>query len=66
MHTHTHTHNRFTALLEYVWDHPGEQVPERYNQAGLNQSGFTGARDSEWQWHLLGCTSVDIGVSANL
>jgi len=25
----THTHNRFTALLEYVWDHPGEQVPER-------------------------------------
>jgi len=24
-----HTHNRFTALLEYVWDHPGEQVPER-------------------------------------
>ena len=28
-HTHTHTPNRFTALLEYVWDHPGEQVPER-------------------------------------
>jgi len=25
----THTHNRFTALLEYVWDHSGEQVPER-------------------------------------
>ena len=24
----THTH-RFTALLEYVRDHPGEQVPER-------------------------------------
>jgi len=24
-----HTNNRFTALLEYVWDHPGEQVPER-------------------------------------
>jgi len=24
-----HTHNRFTALLEYVRDHPGEQVPER-------------------------------------
>jgi len=23
------THNRFTALLEYVWDHPGKQVPER-------------------------------------
>ena len=27
--THTHTHNRFTALLEYVRDHSGEQVPER-------------------------------------
>jgi len=27
--THTHTHNRFTALLEYVWDQPDEQVPER-------------------------------------
>ena len=26
---HTYTHNRFTALLEYVRDHPGEQVPER-------------------------------------
>jgi len=25
--THT-THNRFTALLELVRDHPGEQVPE--------------------------------------
>ena len=30
----THTHNRFTALLEFVWDHPGEQVPERLNQEG--------------------------------
>jgi len=27
--THTHTHNCFTALLEYVRDNPGEQVPER-------------------------------------
>jgi len=25
----THTHNRFTALLEFVRDYPGEQVPER-------------------------------------
>jgi len=23
------THNHFTALLEYVRDHPGEQEPER-------------------------------------
>jgi len=30
----THTHNCFTALLEYVRDHPGEQVPERKNQEG--------------------------------
>jgi len=34
MQTHTHTHNHFTALLEYVRDHPGEQVPERSNQEG--------------------------------
>jgi len=27
--THTHTHNRFTALLEYDREHPGEQGPER-------------------------------------
>jgi len=26
---HTHTHNRFTAGLEYVRLHPGQQVPER-------------------------------------
>ena len=25
----THTHNRFTALLESVRDYPGEQAPER-------------------------------------
>jgi len=26
---------------------------------GKNQSGFTGARDSEWQWHQLGiCKSA--------
>jgi len=24
-----HTHNRFTAFLEFVRDHPLEQVPER-------------------------------------
>jgi len=29
-----HTHNHFTAVLEYVRDHPGEQVPERQNQEG--------------------------------
>jgi len=25
----THTHNHFTALLGFVQDHPGEQLPER-------------------------------------
>jgi len=48
--------NHFKALLDLVWDYPGEPVPER-----SYQSGFTAARDSEWQWHLLGymqiCTS---------
>jgi len=29
LHTYTHTHNRFTAGLEYVRVHPGKQVPER-------------------------------------
>ena len=29
MQANTHTHNRFTALMKYVRDHPGEQVPER-------------------------------------
>jgi len=42
--------------MAIIWDYPGEPVPERQNQ-----SGFTGARDSEWQWHQLGymeiCTS---------
>jgi len=26
---HIHKHNRFSALLEYFRDHPGEQVPEK-------------------------------------
>jgi len=25
----THTHSHFTALLDFVWDYPGELVPER-------------------------------------
>jgi len=28
-HTHTHLHNHFTALLDFVWDYPGEPAPER-------------------------------------
>ena len=26
--THMHTHNHFTALLDFVWDYPGELEPE--------------------------------------
>jgi len=33
--THTHTYNHFTALLEYVRDHLGEQVPERVKPGRL-------------------------------
>jgi len=43
------THNRFMALLDFVQDYPGEPAPER-----SNQSGFTGAIASKWQWHQLG------------
>jgi len=55
--THAHTHNHFMALLDFVWDYLDEPAPEM-----LNQSGFTAARDSEWQWHQLGhmqiCTLI--------
>jgi len=47
----------FYGPLDFVRDYLNAPVPERYNQ-----SGFTGARDSEWQWHQLGhmqiCTSL--------
>jgi len=37
----------------------GKPAPEKV----INYSGFTGARDSEWQWHQLGhmqiCTSPE-------
>ena len=50
----THTHTRSTALFQ---DYPGEPV-----QKGKTNLDFTGARDSEWQWHQLGhmqvCTSL--------
>jgi len=38
-----------TLLQPFVQDYLGELVPEK-----KNQSGFTGARDSEWQWHQMG------------
>jgi len=39
--------------LDFVQDYPDEPAPER-----KNQSGFTGARDSEWQWHQLGYMQI--------
>jgi len=47
------THNHFMALMDSVQHSPGEPAPER-----KNQSGFTGARDSEWQWHQLSVTQI--------
>jgi len=47
-HTCTHTHNRFTALFDFC---PG--LPGWAGTRKVNQSEFTGARDSEWQWHQL-------------
>ena len=54
IHTHTHTHP-FNRLLS------GTTQVNPY-QKGKTKLGFTGARDSEWQWHQLGhiqiCTSL--------
>jgi len=52
-HTHTHTHTLLTVFS-------GTTQVSRY-QKGKTNLDFTGARDSEWQWHQLGymqvCTS---------
>jgi len=45
----------FYSPLDCVRDYPDELVPERQNQ-----SGFTGARDSKWQWHQLGHMQICI------
>jgi len=51
---HTHTH---TTVLLLCWNLSGTTRVSRY-QKGKTRKG---ARDSEWQWHLLGymqvCTS---------
>jgi len=53
-HTHTHTHT-FNGPLS------GTTQVSRY-QKGKTNLDFTGARDTEWQWHQLGhmqvCTSL--------
>jgi len=39
--------------MPFVWDYTGELVPEGKTNLDLNE-----ARDSEWQWHQLGCMQV--------
>ena len=68
--THTHTH---TQSHTYPFNDPlsGTTQVSRYQKRKTNLD-FTGARDSEWQWHQLGhmqvCTSLqtDNHVSTSL
>ena len=59
-HTHTRTHAR-THTHPYNGPFSGTTRVSRY-QKGKTNLDFTGARDSEWQWHQLGhmqdCTSL--------
>jgi len=47
----THTHTRLTAFFSGI-----TQVSQY--QKGKTNLDFTGARDSEWQWHQLGHMKV--------
>ena len=52
MHTHTNTHtHRFNGPIS------GTTQVSRYKKGKTNLD-FTEARDSEWQWHRLGCMQV--------
>jgi len=55
--THTHTHP-FNGPLS------GTTQVSRY-QKGKTNLGFTEARDSEWQWHQLGCVQVCTSLQTN-
>jgi len=64
-HTHTHTHTR---------THPFNGPLSRTTRVSRYQKGktnldFTGARDSEWQWHQMGhmqvCTSLQTDSHAS-
>ena len=48
---HTHTHTHLKALFS------GTTRVSRY-QKGKTNLDFTESRDSEWQWHQLGCMQV--------
>jgi len=46
-----------TQTLTHLSPFPGPTQVSRY-QRGKTSLDFTGARDSEWQWHQLGYTQV--------
>ena len=57
LHTHTHT-QPFYCSSGLCPGPPGWAGTRKVKPGRLNQSGFTGVRDSEWQWHLLGYMQV--------
>jgi len=58
------------ALLDFVWDYPESASTRNVKPGRQNQSGFTGARDSEWQWHQMShmqiCTLTQIYNHASI
>jgi len=65
--------NTTTIILQLFWTLSGTTRVSLYQKGKTrkeNQSGFTGARDSEWQWHLLGrmqiCTSPQTDNCASI
>jgi len=58
---HTHTHTRmqpFYSLLGFCPGLPGWASTRKVKPGRQNQSGSTGARDNEWQWHQLGHMNI--------
>ena len=57
--THYFTHERTHARSMHTFNGPfsGTIQVSQY-QKGKTNLDFTGARDSEWQWHQLGCMQV--------
>jgi len=43
-----------SVLFEQINDYPGEPVSQKRKTRKVKQSGFAGARGSEWQWYQLG------------
>jgi len=52
--THKHTTLHYIHLTAFFSGQPGKASTRKAEPFWKNQSGFTGARDSEWQWHQLG------------